>query len=84
MNDSVQNAVAVAEVRSWLDSEGKSVGTQALLIRVSGSEKTLLASDIFADETSVLEISCPSLTNLMAALSHEVPDWKDWHKPSSE
>jgi hypothetical protein len=76
MQDFMQNAVAIIETRPWLDSQGKNVGTQALMIRVNDSEKTLMASEISKDESSVLEISCESLTNLMAALSHEIPGWK--------
>lgn len=76
MQDFMQNAIAIIETRPWLDSQGKSVGTQALMIRVNDSEKTLMASEISKDESSILEISCESLTNLIAALSHEIPGWK--------
>lgn len=76
MQDYLHNAVAIIETRPWLDSQGKSVGTQALVIRITDSEKALIASEIFEDESSVLEISCFSLGNLLAVLHRELPDWK--------
>ena len=76
MQDCLHNALAIIETRPWLDSQGKSVGTQALVIRLSDSEKALMASVISEDENSVLEVSSTSLSNLLAALHRELPDWK--------
>ena len=76
MQNYLLNAVAVIEVRPWLDSQGKSVGTQALVIRINDSDPGLIASEISEDAGSVLEISCSSLGNLLAALNRDLPDWK--------
>jgi len=76
MQNFLQNAVAIIETRPWLDNHVKSVGTQALLIRAAYSEKTLMASQVSEDETSVLEISCWSLHNLLTAVGRELPDRK--------
>jgi len=69
MHDYVLNAVAIIETRPWLDSHGRSVGTQALMIRINDSGNVLIASQISEDESSVLEISCASLSNLLAAVA---------------
>jgi len=76
MQDYLHNAVTVIEARPWLDPQGKRVGTQALLIRINDREKTLFASAIFEDESSVLEISCSSVGNLLAALDGDFSDWE--------
>ncbi len=76
MQDSLQRAVAILDKRSWLDPSGKTVGTQALVIMVNDDKKILYTSQVFEDETSVLELSCDSLSNLMAALGRELPEWK--------
>lgn len=67
MQDFLQKAVAIIEKRPWLDSDGKTVGTQALVIMVDEGKKILYASQLFEDETSVLELSCRSVSNLLAA-----------------
>jgi hypothetical protein len=76
MQDYLHNAVAVVESGPWLDSEGKSVGAKDILIRTANGQKSLFASDIREDATSVLEISCSSLGNLFAVADRELPDWK--------
>lgn len=76
MQDYLHNAVAIIETRPWLDSQGKSVGTQALVIRISDTQNALLASLIAEDESSVLEVSCASLSNLLGAVHRELPDWR--------
>lgn len=76
MQDDLQNAVNIIETRPWLDSQGKSVGTQAMVIQISDKEKTLIASWIGQDESRVLQVSSISLGNLLAALHRELPDSK--------
>jgi hypothetical protein len=66
MQDYLQHAIAVVETRPWVDSAGKVVGTEALVIGTNDDNKTLLASQSFEDETSVLKFTCRSLSNLMA------------------
>ena len=41
MQDFLQKAVAIIEKRPWLDSDGKTVGTQALVIMVDEGKKML-------------------------------------------
>jgi hypothetical protein len=67
MQDYLRNAVAVIETRPWLDSSGKVVGTEALVIETNDNNKTLLASDLFEDEKSVLKLTCRGLSNLIVA-----------------
>ena len=76
MQDSLQKTVAILDKRPWLGPSGKTVGTQALVITANDDKKILFTSQLFEDETSVLELSCDSLSNLMAALGRELPDWK--------
>jgi hypothetical protein len=74
MLDFLQKAVAILENRPWLDS-GKAAGTQALVIMVNEDKKILYASQLFEDESSVLEFSCGSLSNLMAVQGRELSGW---------
>jgi len=76
MQDYLRKAVAIIETRPWLDSQGKSVGTEALLIRTNDAQTSLIASNIGEDATTVLEISCSSLGNLLRAVDRELPDWR--------
>jgi hypothetical protein len=73
MQDFLEKAVAIIEKRPWLDSDGKAVGTQALVIMTNEEKKILYASQLFEGETSVLELSCASLSNLMAAQNRHLP-----------
>ncbi len=83
MQNILQNSVAIMETRPWLDTDGRSVGTQALVIRIAYGEQTLMASQVAKDETSVLEISCSSLSNLLAAVGRELPGRNLRHHPAS-
>jgi hypothetical protein len=77
MQEFLEKAVAILDTRPWLDPSGKTVGTrEALIITVNEDNRTLYASQLFEDETSVLEISCGSLSNLLAVQGRELPDWK--------
>jgi hypothetical protein len=76
MQDYLRGAVAIIETRPWLDSHGKSVGTEAILIRTNDAQKSLFASFIGEDATTVLETSCPSLGNLLRAADRELPEWR--------
>lgn len=76
MQDYLRNAVAIIETRPWLDSQGKSVGTETILIRTNDAQKSLFASYIGEDATTVLEISCSSLGNLLRAVNRELQDWR--------
>lgn len=73
MQSFLQRAVAIVETRPWLDSAGGNAGTQALVILVNEDKKILYASQLFEDETSVLELSCRSFSNLMAAQGRHLP-----------
>ncbi len=67
MQDYLRNAVAIIKTQPWLDSAGKVVGTEALVIETNDNNKTLLASDLFEDEKSVLKLTCRGLSNLIVA-----------------
>jgi hypothetical protein len=82
MQDYLHNAVAIIETRPWLDSQGKSVGTEAILIRTNDAQKSLFASDIGEDSTSVLEISCLSISNLLRAVGDHLPHINAFKAPS--
>jgi len=72
MQDFLQNAVATVDNRPWRSSGGSIVGTQARVITMSYGK--LVASQLYEDETSVLEFSCATLDNLAAALDLEPPN----------
>jgi hypothetical protein len=72
MQDFLQNAVAIVDNRPWRSSGGSIVGTQARVITMSYGK--LVASQLYEDETSVLEFSCATLDNLAAALDLEPPN----------
>jgi hypothetical protein len=74
MQDFLQKAVAIIETLPWLDSDRKTVGTQALAIMTNEEKKILYASQLFEDETSVLELSCRSVSNLLAAQERDLPE----------
>jgi hypothetical protein len=74
MQEVLEKAIATIETRPWLDSDGKTVGTEALVIRINDDKKMLYASQLFEDETSVLELSCVSLGNLMAVQGRDLQD----------
>ncbi len=67
MQGYLRNAVAIIKTQPWLDSAGKVVGTEALVIETNDNNKTLLASDLFKDEKSVLKLTCRGLSNLIVA-----------------
>jgi hypothetical protein len=67
MHDFLQNAVAVLE-----EDQGDKAGTneptrQALIIQTNNESKSLLASQLYEDEKSVLEYSCTCLHSLLLA-----------------
>lgn len=70
MQDYLQNAAAIIETKPWLDSGGKVVGTEALVIGTNDDNKILLASQLFEDETSVFKLTCRGLSNLVVAQGH--------------
>lgn len=70
----LHNAVVVIDSGPWLDSKGQSVGTETILIRTNDAQKSLFASNIREDATTVLEISCSSLGNLLRAVNRELRD----------
>jgi hypothetical protein len=74
MQDYLQNALAVIESRSWLDSEGKIGGRQALLIMIDNDTKTLYGLLLSEDEASVLEYIGGCLRSLHAIQSPQLPD----------
>jgi|HubBroStandDraft_6_1064221.scaffolds.fasta_scaffold110838_2 hypothetical protein len=65
MQDFLQNAVAVLDSSPWGDTRGK----QALLLLANEDKKSLFASQLYEDESGVLELSCSCLRNLLAAQS---------------
>jgi len=76
MQDYLNKAVAIVETRPWLDSQGKSVGTETILIGTNDAKKSLYASFVGEDATTVLEVSCSSLGNLLRSMDRELPDWR--------
>jgi hypothetical protein len=65
MQDFLQNAVAVLDSGPWNNAAGK----QALVLQANEEKKSLFASQLYEDESSVLELSCSCLRNLLAAQS---------------
>jgi hypothetical protein len=76
MQDYLHKAVAVIETGPWRDSQGKSMGTEVILIRANDSEESLFASFVGEDANSVLEVSCSSLGNLLRAIERDLPEWR--------
>lgn len=73
MQNYMQDAVAIIETKPCLDSEGKIVGTEAIVIGTNDDKKALLALQLFEDETSVLTLTCRGLSNLIDAQGRKIP-----------
>jgi len=67
MQDFLQNAVAVLENGPWSNAAGEVSGKQALVVLLNKEEKSLFASQLYQEGSTVTEISCSCLSNLQAA-----------------
>jgi len=67
MQDFLQNAVAVLENGPWSNAAGEISGRQALVVQLNKEEKSLFASQLYLVGSTVTEISCSCLSNLLAA-----------------
>ena len=72
----LHDAVAVVDARPWRFADGQAFGTQMILIEVNEGDGTLMAAEVSRDDTSVLAISCFSLSNLLEAVGWDSPEWK--------
>lgn len=76
MQGYLHKAAAIIETGPWRDSQGKSIGTEVILIRANKDRKSLVASFVGEDSDSVLEVSCPSLGNLLRSMDRDLPEWR--------
>jgi hypothetical protein len=66
MHDFLQKAVIVIDYGPWVDSGGKVVSKQAIIIRADNDKKDLSAALLYQDDSSVLEFSCSCLRPMLA------------------
>jgi hypothetical protein len=71
MQEFLKNAISVIETTQRVNPDGRVAGKSALILQVNSDAKTLFASEIFEDETSVLEVSSAGLCNVLAATRSE-------------
>jgi len=69
MQGFLKKSISVIEQRPWTYADGRVAGEQVLETRLADDIKPLLASALYSDEKSVVELSCPCLRNLQAFLS---------------
>jgi hypothetical protein len=67
MEQTLSEALTVIESRPWLDSQGKSIGRSALVIRPQFDKKGIMAERIFHGDTSILEYYGPCMRDVKAA-----------------
>lgn len=64
MQEMLNNALAVLESSARQSSDGKNHDRHALIIQIDRDKKSLIASQLYEDETSVLKYSCSCLRSL--------------------
>ena len=69
MQDFFQHAVAMLENGPWRNAAGEVSGKRALVVLADKDAKSLFASQLYQEGSTVTEISCSCLSNLLAARS---------------
>jgi hypothetical protein len=67
MQNFLQNAVSVLDADAWKFKDGRVAGKQALVVSADKDNNSLFASQLYEDESSVIEITCSCFSNLLAS-----------------